>query len=61
MSCSFLPKRKRVRRRRNLHIIRTPKPKWPKPSLLGLGPLRLRFLTAPARALQISVCRNIII
>ena len=29
------------------------KPKWPKPSHLGLRPLTLRFLNAPARALAL--------
>ncbi|ONG00727.1 hypothetical protein BT102_05070 [Lacticaseibacillus rhamnosus] len=28
-----------------------PKPKWPKPSHLGLRPLTLRLLNAPAHAL----------
>ncbi|MCT3326454.1 hypothetical protein EFP50_11895 [Lacticaseibacillus paracasei] len=31
-----------------------PKPKWPKPSHLGLRPLMLRFLTAPVHALLLQ-------
>ena len=43
-----------------------PKPKWPKPSHLGLRPLTFRFLTGPALALtetrslaQRSACKDL--
>ncbi|TLF38065.1 hypothetical protein FEI15_11720 [Lacticaseibacillus zeae] len=34
------------------------RPKWPKPSHLGLRPLTLRFLGAPVRAQQKKIPNN---